>query len=74
MLHAICVPRTLNGGLEACVSDIRMTPRGRMAPVRIGHSLEDRLGSVVALVKKEFSGGSYRQSRELKQDLIQNRR
>jgi hypothetical protein len=35
----------------------------RMAPFRIGHSLEDRLGSVVALVKKEFSCGSYRQSR-----------
>jgi hypothetical protein len=45
-----------------------------MAPVGIGHSLEYRLGSVVALVKKEFFCRSHRQSRELKQDLVQNRR
>ena len=62
----VCLPETLNS--------VRRAALGRMAPVRIGHSLEDRLGSVVALVKKEFSCGSYRQSRELKQDLVQNRR
>jgi hypothetical protein len=36
-----------------------------------GHSA---MRCVVALVKKEFSCESYRQSRELKQDLVQNRR
>jgi hypothetical protein len=43
-----------------------------MAPVRIGHSLEDQLGSVVALVKKEFSCGSYVFFRQSVEGVIQN--
>jgi hypothetical protein len=68
------IDQSLNVRRPEAPLDAQLAGLGRMAPVRIGHSLEDRLGSVVALVKKEFSCGSYRQSRELKQDLVQNRR